>query len=208
MNLFRERTPRRRATPTKAPTGNNWREHKEDLKEDFNSKCGYCDSLDTYRNTYFEIDHFIPRDFFNILGGIAPTDYFNLVYSCRFCNNGKRAKWPTQSLTSYNDGTIGFDDPASDLYDTHFYRTEDGSIMWTTDVGKWMFNEAFNFSKRQTSIKLIWNLERLQKVIDSLLTILQDMDNSSSEYRELKQKIGEYCLEFYSNDKELREFYG
>jgi len=208
MRPFREVIPVRRSTPTKNPSGDNWGIHKDDLRVDFNQRCGYCDSFDGFRNTYFEVDHFIPKVFFLPLGNISLTSYHNLVYSCKFCNNVKSAKWPTKREDIFNDGTVGFDDPASNLYDTHFYRTKDGGIMWQTNVGKWMFSEAFHFDKRQNSIKVLWNLYRLKKVLDSLIIILNKTDDTSEDYRVLKGKIGEYSFEYYLFHKELIDFYG
>lgn len=208
MRVFRKDIPSRRNNPSKNPIGDNWSEHKPELKIDFNSKCGYCDSFDGFRHTYFEVDHFIPKDFFKPLGNISVTEYKNLVYSCKFCNNSKRAKWPTQREDSYNDGNIGFEDPATNLYDFHFYRTDDGGIMWKTNIGKWMFKEAFQFDKRQSSIKILWNLDKLRSVLDALVAILNGLDKTSVEYNDLRTKIGEYSFEYYLFHKELIDFYG
>lgn len=208
MVPFRQYIPSRRATPTKNPTGSNWAEHKPDLKIDFNSNCAYCDSFDGFRHTYFEVDHFIPKDFFLQFGNISLTEYKNLVYSCKFCNNNKRAKWPTQREDLFNDGAVGFDDPATDLYDSHFYRTDEGGIMWKTEVGKWMFREAFQFDKRQNSIKILWNMNKLRIIIDALIIILNKLEIDSEDYKNLKIKIGEYSFEYYLFHKELITFYG
>jgi len=208
MIPFRQATPVRRTNPSKTPTGDNWSEHKPELRLDFNSRCGYCDSFDGFRHTYFEVDHFIPKDFFKPLGNISVTDYKNLVYSCKFCNNSKRAKWPTQREDLFNDGTHGFDDPATALYDSHFYRTADGGIMWQSTVGKWMFRNAFFFDKRQSAIKILWNLNKLKLVIDALIVILNSKDKTSQDYKDLKSKISDYSLEYYLFHKELIEFYG
>lgn len=208
MVPFRQHIPCRRTTPTKNPTGSNWAEHKPDLKVDFNSNCAYCDSFDGFRHTYFEVDHFIPKDFFLQFGNISLTEYRNLVYSCKFCNNNKRAKWPTQREDLFNDGAVGFDDPATDLYDNHFYRTDDGGIMWKTEVGKWMFREAFQFDKRQNSIKILWNMNKLRIIIDALIIILNKLEIDSEDYKNLKIKIGEYSFEYYLFHKELINFYG
>jgi 5-methylcytosine-specific restriction endonuclease McrA len=208
MIPFRSAVPARRGNPSKAPTGDNWAEHKPELRIDFNFKCGYCDSSDGFRHTYFEVDHFIPKDFFKPLGNISVLDYKNLVYSCKFCNNSKRAKWPTKREDLFNDGNEGFEDPAGKLYDTHFYRTADGGILWKTPVGKWMFSEAFQFDKRQGSIRVLWNLSKLKHILDSLIIILNKTDQSSVDYKALKAKIGEYSFEYYLFHRELIEFYG
>ena len=55
MNV-REEVPARRKTPTKSESGSNYRKHKPDLQDDFNSCCGYCGAFDNfgYTKTYFE----------------------------------------------------------------------------------------------------------------------------------------------------------
>lgn len=85
----REYLPSRRKSPSRKPTGENWSDHKPDLKEDFHSHCAYCGSYDGFRHTYFEVDHFVPKSLFRQVGGITDCQYDNLVYSCKFCNNKK-----------------------------------------------------------------------------------------------------------------------
>lgn len=206
MIPFREQTPSRRPTPTKNPT-TDWGEHKGDLKIDFHDRCGYCDSYDGYRHTYFEVDHFVPKDFLKKNGGMTLTFYPNLVYSCRFCNNAKRAKWPSQSATTYNDGNEGFVDPCDKDYDNHFYRTSDGAIMWKTNLGKWMFTNAFKFDERQAAIKILWNLNQLEKTINALAVILNTYDEKSDEYKTVKHKIGDFCFEYFKYHQELINYY-
>lgn len=208
MLPLRDATPKRRLVPTKNPTGDNWAVHKPDLRADFNSKCAYCDSFDGYRHTYFEVDHFVPKDFFKDLGNISLTDYRNLVYSCKYCNNSKRAKWPSQSETIFNVNDKGFVDPCDDLYDTHFYRTDEGGIMWKTNIGKWMFEQAFNFGERQNGIKILWNLNKLKLIIESLAILLQEYDINTSDYKNIKEKIGEYSYQYFITHKELIDYYG
>jgi hypothetical protein len=207
MIPLRIKSPSRRTTPTKNPTGENWSEHKSDLREDFNNCCGYCDSFDGYRHTYFEVDHFIPKVFFKNNGNISLTQYTNLVYSCKFCNNAKSTKWPTQSEIIFNDGNIGFVDPCDDDYETHFYRTNDGGIMWNTNLGKWMFSEAFKFDERQHGIKVLWNLSRLQQIINLLAVVLNKYDDTTEDHRQIKLRIGDYCFEYFKFHQQLIDYY-
>ena len=138
MIRFRSHTPKRRLNPTNSPKGDNWSEHKSDLKVDFRHRCGYCNSYDGFRHTYFEVDHFIPKNFLKTYRYFSLTDYRNLVYSCKFCNNAKRAKWPSKNRKTHNNGTIGFVDPCDRTYNSHFYRTADGDHVadraWKVDV--------------------------------------------------------------------------
>jgi HNH endonuclease len=207
MIPLRNKVPKRRTTTTKNPTGNNWTDHKADLKEDFNSHCAYCDSFDGFRNTYYEVDHFIPKDFFKQFGNIGVCQYDNLVYSCKFCNNAKRAKWPTQSEILHNDGSMGFVDPCLVEYDTHFYRTIEGAIMWKTDLGKWMYKEAFKFDERERSLIVLWNLNRLRLTIQMITVELGKYQQHSDLYKEIENKAKEYSFEYVKFHKELIEFH-
>jgi hypothetical protein len=206
MIPLRDKIPVRRSKPTRNPK-KDWKVHKPDLKEDFYSHCAYCFSYDGYRHTYFEADHFIPQVFFLPLGNIKVTDYYNLVYSCKFCNYNKRAKWPSKSETVYNDGKRGFIDPCTDEIETHLYRTSDGGIMWKTELGKWLFSKAFNFDQRQDSIKVLWNLNRLKKVILDLDETSALFSKDSNDYKEIRAKIGEYAIEYFWMHDALIEFY-
>ena len=120
---FRHKTPSRRVN---SPTKSDYKKYRKELREDFNERCGYCGDHDFFRQTYYEIDHFVPQD---KLKTISPNEYSNLVYSCRSCNNSKRAKWPTNDEHVHNDGRIGFIDPCDPKYAEQFQRGADGSII-------------------------------------------------------------------------------
>lgn len=208
MIPLRDKTPLRRINPSSAPTGSNWSEHKPNLKEDFHSHCGYCHSFDGYSHTYFEVDHFVPKSEIIKNGwNISLTQYNNLVYSCKFCNNKKLNKWLTNSCTIFNDGKSGFVDPCNPSYDTHFYRTSNGAIRSRTPLGKWMFREAFKFDERERSIIVLWNMNKLRQIIDALITQLNIYSVSSGDYNSIKLKLGEFLLQYYIFHKELIEYY-
>ncbi len=208
MIPLRDRIPSRRPNPTLNPTGSDWSDHKSDLKEDFNSHCGYCHSYDGYRHTYFEVDHFVPKSEITKNGwAISLTQYSNLVYSCKFCNNKKWNKWTTNNDTIFNDGSKGFVDPCNPNYDTHFYRTTNGAIRPSTTLGQWMFSEAFKFDEREQSIIVLFNMNRLRQIIDALIVQLNSHAIGSADYDTIKLKLGEYTLEYYIFHKELMEFY-
>lgn len=204
MVPFRDKTPARRAIVTKV---SRWGEHKPDLKIDFNNHCAYCHSFDGFRHTWFEVDHFVPKDFFIPLGNITLTQYDNLVYSCKFCNNNKLNKWPSLSETIYNNGIIGFEDPCSINYMNHFYRDATGAIMWATPVGKWMHTEAFKFDQRERGIRLLWNLKRLRDLIRDLKKVLEKMDPGTDNFKKLKQSMLDFTYEYFQYNDTLMEYY-
>jgi hypothetical protein len=165
MPEFRTHTPTRRGNP-KVVT--RYQEYKEDLKIDFVSRCGYCNSSDGWKLTYYEVDHFIPL---HILTIKSDTDYTNLVYSCRSCNNAKRKKWPTNDQNTPNLNDQGFLDPCDDNYARHFTRKDNGEIFYTSQLGRWMY-DALNLHKPQHAI--IWNLEQLEPVIAGIRELVDD----------------------------------
>lgn len=162
---FRHRTPKRREN---LEAKNHYSDYKPELREDFNERCGYCGDHDFFRQSYYEIDHFVPRKKLKV---IALNDYSNLVYACRSCNNAKRAKWPTGDEKVHNDGKVGFIDPCDAIYATQFYRGKDGSIIACTELGHWMWR-ALNFGN--PAHRVIWNLEEIRKCI-------RQMEESCSE---------------------------
>lgn len=206
MNV-RELLPIRRAIQTKTPKEGKWTEYKADLQEDFHFHCGYCGSYDGYRHTWFEVDHFIPKLLFKPLGKISTVEYTNLVYSCKFCNNNKSSKWPSKSVNITNINNEGFVDPCDKDYDIHLFRTNDGGIMWHTDLGNWMWKYAFKFDERDYSIKLLWELNQRRKLIDLFILELNKRNENSLEYKKIKIEAQKLSFEYYIYDKELMEYY-
>ena len=202
----RDLAPQRRSAPTKKPVGRNWSEHKPDLREDFNSSCGYCGSFDGFRHTYFEVDHFVPKSLFEKNNNISYCQYDNLVYSCKFCNNNKSAKWPSNDETIAVLNNQGFIDPCDPLYENHFKRTEKGGIIGVSELGKWMTTKAFKFDKRDYAIKLLWNLNQIRKNIDALVYIL-NKEKNKVKYKKIKLKAEQYSLTYFTYHKQLMKHY-
>lgn len=207
MIPLRKKEPARRDNPSKSPTGENWGEHKPELKEDFSSYCGYCSSHDSFRHTYFEVDHFVPKSLLKLSETPDLCKYSNLVYSCKFCNNAKLSKWPSGNEDVHNDGTTGFVDPCAADFSSHFARTDEGAIFGVTDLGKWMSLTAFKFDKREKAIIILWNLDNLKISIEQLTLQLKTMAEASDEYKTLYARMTTFCAQYYTWDKELKEFY-
>lgn len=189
MSEFRAKTPKRRNITA---TVSNYRKHKDDLKIDYLDRCGYCNSVDTWRFVWFEIDHFVPQKY---LKTIKDTDYINLVYACRSCNNSKRAKWPTKDEKKHNENDEGFIDPCDDEYTNQFDRTGNGRILPTTNIGHWMY-KALKLYKPQHEI--IWSLDELDKLIQEIEDILKTKPNN-----QLKDKLLDCYREFMAYSKKL-----
>jgi|SRR5690554_337315 len=168
MMEFRNATPKRREIKKIV---SNYSSHRDDLKIDFKNRCGYCGDSDTWRTTWFEIDHFVPKKY---LKRIKETDYSNLVYSCRSCNNSKRASWPTGNEFIHNKNDEGFIDPCNSDYDNQFGRNISGRITYKTPLGKWMF---LTLKLHKPQHEIIWNIEELDKLIDECEDLLEKFHN-------------------------------
>ena len=168
---FREKTPKRRTNPQVVT---DYHKYKDNLQEDFGHRCGYCDDHDYFRMTDYQIDHFVPKA---QLRTITPTDYSNLVYSCRSCNRAKWDKWPTGIEKVANDGMVGFVDPCDAEYGKQFSRNGRGEIVAVTQLGEWMW-KALNLGNPVHS--LVWKLEQIRKIINELWTIADTYPANSS----------------------------
>jgi len=186
---FRNHTPKRRNITT-AVTSHG--EHRGDLKVDYKDRCGYCDDSDTWRIAWFEIDHFVPQKY---LTTISNTDYSNLVYACRSCNNAKRAKWPSRDEKVHHRNNEGFIDPCDDTYNDQFIRHAGGRILPQTSLGQWMYN-ALQLYKPQHEV--IWNIEQLDMMISEIEEILDHTPTSH-----LKDMLLTCCLEYRKYTKAL-----
>ena len=171
MSVFRSHTPKRQHIIAQVK---HYSEHRNDLKADYQNRCGYCNDIDRWRLASFEIDHFIPRnkDKKPFLTIKTSVDYSNLVYSCKSCNNSKSNKWPTndETISHYNDE--GFIDPCDDEYNKQFSRQSNGRIIPITKIGSWIFNEL-KFYKPQHEI--IWNIEQLDILIDEITMVRKEL---------------------------------
>lgn len=203
----RDKLPKRRTTPSKNPTGDNWSEHKPDLREDFNAHCAYCGCYDGFSHTYFEVDHFVPKSLFTKSGKIGKCQYDNLVYSCKFCNNKKLSKWPSNDEAIPNINNEGFVDPTLDEYDTHIYRTDNGSIRWHTELGKWIVQDGFKFDERDYCIKLLWELNKLRNAFKFLIYESKKYDDNPLKKTEIISKAKDYSYEYMLFHIELMEYY-
>ena len=123
-----------------------------------------------------QIEHFKPKSKYPDL----ENNYQNLILSCSTCNNKKRDDWPSGNvnLTISKDGSRGYVDPATPEYDQHLVRTEEGSIIGITEVGKYMV-KRFNFDTRP--IKECFRIKELT----TLINFLRQKNNNDLRLNEL-----------------------
>ena len=136
---------------------------KQQLAQDFHMSCGYCGDSHYFVGgiNNFHIDHFAPKSLFKEL----ENNYQNLVYSCPYCNCSKSNKWVGHTAEEAIIGNKGFIDPCDAIYSEHLYREEDGSIMYKTDLGKYIYNELKLYLFRH---KILYQLNKLRSTINRL----------------------------------------
>lgn len=189
MADFRKIVPKRSIN---VPIYKTYTAYKPLLRKDFHEHCGYCGDHDFFRDSYYEINHFVPK---KCLVNISETAYSNLVYSCRSCNNSKRNKWPTKDENVHNNGVEGFIDPCDPAYSDQFERMEDGSIRSVTILGDWMWS-ALNLGNPIHRVK--WMLEEFKILLNELDKIasetcskeeLEIIIKLNAKYRELEDEL-------------------
>lgn len=164
MRVHSDKVIRRRSI---AGELNKYQEAREYLLEDFYWMCGYCGKSGEIMHQKFHIDHFIPQS----LAPELTNDYNNLILACPKCNCTKSNKWPTKDKKVHNDGHIGFVDPATDEFDQHIERDDQGYIHGITELGRHMCKNL-HFDIRRTD--LYWKIQHLYEVQNQLEELFQD----------------------------------
>ena len=180
-----DKTIRRRKD---VPPQKDYRKYEVDLQIDFCHLCGYCGKHEMFSFKGMESDHFVP----DRIDHSRKCDYTNLVYSCFTCNRKKSGKWPTEDKGKPNDGQMGFVDPATEDFDRHLGRNNDGALEYYTDVGKYMFEIAFRFDIRPT--KAIWKASMLYESLNTLKGTLNGVMPGENE-----------CLKFFQAIEALED---
>ena len=185
--------PTRSVPPAREP----YTAYRAELRADFNGCCGYCDDSDHGVDKIgFHIDHFAPKVRFPTLTCI----YTNLVYACRFCNIHKSNKWTGADAASHHDGSKGFIDPCSNVYDQHLERNDEGRIVGKTNLGRYI---ATQLNLGLLRHQLLWKARRARALRDEIPLLLQRYKAAGipddklyisllERFVELQQKIERY----------------
>lgn len=200
MNPFRYKIPQHRNNRKECE---HYSSYKDTLEADFNNRCGYCNDLNTYRINNFAIDHFVPQNPNGFAHNIKPNYYYNLVYSCHYCNNSKSNKWPTQDANIHNDGISGFVLPTSKKYGELLYRDKDGTIlpMNNTPLASYIIKEL---NLKHPIHSLLWRFEKvleLEKQVKEKLKVRNDEDLKNLHYELTKEVTDIVRNIFFYNDK-------
>lgn len=165
--------------------------YKPFLKEDFHSRCAYCNLLDSQITTYYEVDHFVPRATFEKEWPELETTYKNLVYSCKKCNSAKSKHYKGDLSKRIIENEL-FYDPEETDYSTIFYRDEAGSICSDDEKGR----DMINIIKLYRPIhNLAWVCEITKQTLEKLNDQIEKVGRDSKKGRMLldaKDKLNDY----------------
>jgi len=160
MINFRVKQPKR----TYKGSYSNYRDYKPYLSEDFNSRCGYTDCVDSWfgGKRSFHIDHFLPKKKYIDL----VANYTNLVYACSYVN----------ILKSDDEGN--YLDPCNEDYNKHFYRDGCGHIYPNPNSYKAIYMHS-RLKLYLVRYSTIWMLEQIEIKITKLTEIKRSIKNES-----------------------------
>lgn len=180
--------------PIRSYSGEKWRTNKANKKRlaiDFKHKCAYCDDYDVYCGGYnsYHVEHFAPKEKFKEL----EFTYDNLLYSCPYCNISKSNKWVGNTAEENIVNNKGFVDPCTDEYYKHLQRDEQGNIIYTTEIGKFMYNELSLYLKRH---KILYNLEKVRVKKKLLLEKIKQKKEKNENVDELMDIYKLLCVIF------------
>ena len=187
--MLRDAIPQRRDVPVQA----KYNDYRDDLREDFNGRCGYCDDSDVNCDPIcFHIDHFAPKSRFAEL----ETAYQNLVYACRFCNMRKSNHWVGTDPATPNDGERGFIDPCGQDYDDHLERSPEGAIVSKTPLGRYI---SRRLSLHLVRHQVLWNSRRARRLRDEIDPLIARYQQSgspkSASYTALLERYRDLTIE-------------
>ncbi len=159
--------------------------YKENLKEDFKSRCAYCNMPDNIiAPEPFEIDHFIPQNAFENIKPELKYEYDNLMYSCPKCNGNKSDKYKGD----INNGKIEnefFYNPVEIDYNEIFYRNEYGGISSEDKKGNEMILTLNLYNPIHNFAWIIDSIEEVEEKIDEEMDKIKD--KKSEKYEKLKE---------------------
>ena len=176
---------------TVSKTYSDYKSFKPYLAEDFNNRCGYCDSHDKFFGGLknFQIDHFKPHSILVFLP--LKHKYHNLVYSCQSCNRAKSNKWKN---------TAGFIDPCDVNYDAFIYRDTNGKIKHNnTSQGEYIYSNLNLFLRRH---EFLWLIEKLENHKSQIRELRENTSNENTlrlllEFEKVQNAIDKYTKLLY-----------
>lgn len=170
----------------------NYRSYKKFLRKDFNKKCGYCNDYDFWGGGphNYHIDHFAPKSKFPQL----KSEYNNLIYSCPFCNRSKGKDWLSNNPEINIVNNKGYIDPCDSEYHENFRRNQNGEIIPTTKIGKYMYKKLKLYLARH---RIIWKLTKIDLLLREIEDFIEKNNRKDKNYKKLKETHFKLSTEYH-----------
>ncbi|MGL5895431.1 MAG: HNH endonuclease [Lactococcus lactis] len=179
-------------------TYKNYSSYKKYLKKDFKNRCAYCNLLDENITTYFEVDHFIPEAVFTKINrDDLLTDYNNLIYSCKKCNQAKKHQYEGDNIGIDLKNTK-FYDPVETPLQNIFYRNILGGIDSIDIKGRKMI---IDLKLYRLSHNFEWIVEVLQAICTKLEMKISNIESSGGNSADLRYAHSLISEEFHKVHK-------
>lgn len=183
MKQFRNNHPQRKYTGTPKT---RYSDYRDDLRNDFNQRCGYTDCLDMWWGSGFQVDHFAPQKpklndpAKEALFLAKQHSYENLVYACPQVNRAKSNDWASDDPDIAIFEEKGYLHPCDVNFNDYFERTDLGGIVPKDNpVARYMWSKLRLYLKRY---ELYWRLDQIIEKLERLI-ILKDTVSLPDEIR-------------------------
>lgn len=182
----------------------NYRSYKPFLSQDFDERCGYCDTPSKRIGGVksMHIDHFVPWKKFEKTHKYLYTDYNNLVFACPYCNGSKSDDWPTENPLIPYQGKVGYVNPCDEDYFKIFMRTKNGKIVALTPVAEYMHYKLSLGLRRH---KIIWQLEKLYRFFHEIEELINNPKLKTSTKETLVNYRNNISNHYMRIEKQFRE---
>lgn len=157
---------------------------REQTRERFGSRCGYCGVDEVAVGSTLTLDHHRPRSH----GGL--DDEENLVYACSRCNEHKGAYWHEEDPPH-----IPLVHPGRDDLTLHLRGLEDGSLVGLTPEGKFSIEKL-----RLNRAPLMAHRLRLR----AAAVCAEELDAARDRVHELEQRIARMRAAVESTAEEIQ----
>ncbi|WP_161404816.1 HNH endonuclease [Paenibacillus silvestris] len=162
---FRVNDPKKRELPY-APE-RSYKSYRSELMEDFQGRCGYCNSYFGIIKKDYHIDHFVPQRIIlkSRTHNHLLNDYKNLVLSCPTCNGSKSGKWPSEDPDKSIVSEQGFVDPSDQSYSDMFFRDNNGRIHPNeSNLANYIHKELKLYLRKH---QIVWSIENVISILKS-----------------------------------------
>lgn len=183
MRPFRSNHPQRKYT---GAAKTRYIDYRDDLRNDFNQRCGYTDCLDMWWAGGFQVDHFAPQnpklnDATKEAKFLAKQhSYENLIYACPQVNRAKSNDWASDDPDISILEERGYLHPCDVNFNDYFERTNTGGIVPKDDpIARYMWSKLRLYLKRY---ELYWRLDQIIEKLEKLI-VLKDTVNLPDEIK-------------------------